>query len=67
LPIRGQILVSHKLAATLRAVWIVIWVLIRVVVVGFVWAQLIYFSELQLLALFDMVIVDYVFLVTGHF
>jgi len=53
--------------AALDAVWVVVWVVIGIIVIGFFWAELIYFSELQLLALFDMVIVDYVFLVTGHF
>jgi len=53
--------------AALDAVWVVMWVVIGLVIVGFFWTVLIYFSEFQLLALFDMVIVDYVFLVTGHF
>ena len=54
------------MVAALDAVWVVVWVVIGIIVIGFFWAELIYFSELQLLALFDMVIVDYVFFVTGN-
>ncbi len=57
----------HPMVAALDAVNVELWVVKGVLVVGFLWTESINFSELQLLAFFDVVVIDYVFLVTGHF
>jgi hypothetical protein len=53
--------------AALDAVNVELWIVKGVLVVGFLWAESINFSKLQLLAFFYVVVIDYVFLVTGHF
>ncbi len=57
----------HPKVAALDAVNVELWVVKGVLLVGFLWTESINFSELQLLAFFDVVVIDYVFLVTGHF